>query len=141
MKEEKKALEKANKEYQNKNAKVKDRPKRKSVLQSTQHSIWDLISIKVTKFWGELRRLETKKAYIYSALEKYKKANEQLYMMHKDLVPKVQAVIKFLKNLSDEALRAFKIPDRFQRTHSVQRIVDKEMALQKVKSKIEEMQK
>ena len=60
-----------------------------------------------------MRRLETKKAYIYSALEKYKKANEQLYIMHKDPVPKSQVVIKFLKYSSDEALRAFKIPDRF----------------------------
>ena len=141
LKEEKKALEKANKEYQDKNAKLKDRLKGKSVLQSAQHSIWDLISIEVTKFWGELRRLETKKAYIYSALEKYKKANEQFYIMHKDPVPKDQVVIKFLKYSLDEALRAFKIPDRFQMIHSIQRIVDKEMALQKVKSKIEELQK
>jgi hypothetical protein len=64
-------------------------------------------------FWGELKRLESKKTYIYSSLEKYRKANEQLYMMHKDLVPKAQSIIKFLKFSSDEALRAFKIPDRF----------------------------
>ena len=70
LKEEKKALEKANKEYQEKNTKLKDRLKGKSVLQSTQHSIWDLISIEATKFWGELKRLEAKKAYIYSSLEK-----------------------------------------------------------------------
>ena len=108
-------------------------------MQSAQHSIWDLISIEVTKFWGELRMIETKKAYIYLALEKYKKANEQLYMMHKDHVPKAQVVIKFLKYSSDEALRYFKILDRFQMIHSVQRIVDKEMTLQKVKSKIEEL--
>ena len=50
-------------------------------------------------------------------------------MMHKDLVPKDQAVIKFLKYSSDEALRDFKIPDRFHMIHSVQRIVDKEMTL------------
>ena len=61
--------------------------------------------------------------------------------MHKDHVPKVQVVIKFLKYSSYEALRAFKIPDKFQMIHSIQRIVDKEMALQKVKSKIEELQK
>lgn len=83
-------MEKYNKEYQDKNTKLKDRLKGKSVLQSAQHSIWDLISIEVTKFWGELRRLETKKAYIYSTLEKYRKANEQLYMMHKDPIPKAQ---------------------------------------------------
>ena len=50
LKEEKKALEKANKEYQENNTKLKDKLKGKSVLQSTQHSIWDLISIQVTTF-------------------------------------------------------------------------------------------
>ena len=97
LKEEKKDLEKDNKEYQENNTKLKDIVNGKSVLQSTQHSIWDLISIEVTKFWGELKRLEAKKAYIYLALEKYRKANEQLYMIHTDPVPKVQIVIKFLK--------------------------------------------
>ena len=67
----------------------------------------------MTKFWGELKRLEAEKASIYLALEKYEKANEQLYMMHKDTVPKAQSMIKFLKFSSDEALRAFKIPNRF----------------------------
>ena len=57
LKEENKSLDKENKEYQDKNAKLKDMLKGKSVLQSAQHSIWDLISIKVTKFWGELKRL------------------------------------------------------------------------------------
>ena len=88
--------------------------KGKPILQSAQHSIWDLIIVEVTKFWGELKRMEAKKAYIYSTLEKYRKANEQLYMMHKDPVPKAHFVIKFLKFSSDEALRAFKIHDRFQ---------------------------
>ena len=134
-------MEKANKEYQENNRKLKDRLKGKSVLQSTQHSIWDLISIEVTKFWGEIKRLEAKKAYIYSALDKYRKDNEQLYMMHKDPVPKAQTVIKFLKFSSDEALIAFKILDRFQIIHSVQRIIDKDVALQKVKARIEELQK
>ena len=97
LKEEKKALEKDNKENQERNTRLKDRIKGKIVLQSTQHSIWDLISIEVTTFWGELKRLEAKKAYIYLALEKYKKDNEKLYMMHKDPVPKAQSVIKFLK--------------------------------------------
>ena len=67
----------------------------------------------MTKFWGELKRLEDKKAYIYSAMEKYIKANEKLYMMHKDPVPKAQSMIKFLKFSLDESLRAFKILDRF----------------------------
>ena len=52
LKEEKKALEKDNKEYQEKNTKLKDRLKGKSVLQLAQHSIWDQISIEVNKFWG-----------------------------------------------------------------------------------------
>ena len=134
-------MEKANKEYQENNTKLKDILKGKLVLQSAQHSIWDLISIEVTKFWGELKRLEAKKAYIYSSLEKYRKANEKLYMMHKDLVPKAQTIIKFLKFSSDEALRAFKIIDRFQMIHSVQRTINKDVALQKVKSRIEELQK
>ena len=50
LKEEKKALENTNKEYHDKNAKIKDKLKGKSILQSTQHSIWDLIAMKVTKF-------------------------------------------------------------------------------------------
>ena len=62
-------------------------------------------------------------------------------MMHKDPMPKAQTVIKFLKFSSDEVLKAFKIPDRFQMTHKVQMIIDKEVALQKVKAKIEELQK
>ena len=65
LKEEKKALQKANKEYQEKITKPKERLKVKSVLQSTQLSIWDLISIEVAKFWGELKISEAKKAYIY----------------------------------------------------------------------------
>ena len=54
---------------------------------------------------------------------------------------KAHFVIKFLKFFSDEALRAFKIQDRFQMIHSVQRIIDKDIALQKVKLKIEDLQK
>ena len=62
-------------------------------------------------------------------------------MMHKDLVPKEHSVIKFLKFSSDEALRPFKIHDRFQMIHSFQKIIDKDIALQKVKLNIEELQK
>ena len=80
-------------------------------------------------------------AYIYSALEKYRKANEQLYMMHKDPLPKSHSVIKFLKLSFDEALRAFKIHQIFQMIHSVHNSVDKDIAMQKVKLKIEELQK
>jgi hypothetical protein len=141
LKEEKKAPGKANKEYQDKNANLKDRLKGKSVPQSAHHSIWDLIAVEVTKFRGELKILESKKAYIYSALEKYIKTNEQLYLIHKYLVAKAHSVIKFFKFSSDEALRAFKIQDRFQMIHSVHRIIDKDIALEKVKPKIEELKK
>ena len=141
LKEEKKAMEKENKEYQDKNAKLKDRLKDKSSLQSAQHSIWDLIAVEITKLWGELKRFESKKGYIYFALEKYRRANEQLYLIHKDLITKAHFVIKFLKFSSDEALRGFKMQDMFQMIHSIQRIIDKDIALQKVKLKIEDLQK
>lgn len=95
----------------------------------------------MTMFWGELKRLEANKAYIYPTLEKYKKANEQLYIMHKDPVPKAQSVIKFLNFSFDDALRDFKIHDKFQMIHLVQKIIDKDIALQKFKVKIEELQK
>ena len=62
-------------------------------------------------------------------------------MMHKDPVLKAQAMIKFFKFSLDEALRAFKIPYKFQINHSVRRIIDKEVASQKVKTRIEELQK
>jgi hypothetical protein len=71
------------------------------VLQSSQHSLWDLIVVEVTKFWGELKRLESKKAYIYLALEKCKRANEQLYLIQKEPIGKAHFVIKFLKFSSD----------------------------------------
>lgn len=81
--------------------------------------------------------MEAKKDYIYSTLEKCRRANEQLYLIHKDPVAKAHSVIKFLKFSSDEALRAFKIHDKFQMIHSVQKIVYKDNAMQKVKVKIE----
>ena len=111
------------------------------VLQSTQHSLWDLIVVEVTKFWGELKRMETKKDYIYSALEKCRRANEQLYLIHKEPIGKALSVIKFLKFSFDDALRDFKIQDRFQIIHTVQKIVDKDNAIEKVKAKIEDLQK
>ena len=67
--------------------------------------------------------------------------NEKLYLIHKYLVTKAHSIIKFLKFSSNEALRAFKIQDRFQMIHSVHRIIDKYIALQKVKLKIEDLQK
>ena len=141
MKEEKKALEKANKEYQEKNAKLKDRLVGNFVLQSAQRSLWDLIAVEVTKFWEELKRLEAKKAYIYSDLEKCRRANEQLYLIHKEPIGKALSIIEFLKFSSEEALRAFKIQDRFQMIHIVQKIVAKDNAMQRVKAKIQDLQK
>ena len=93
------------------------------------------------KFWGELKRLEAKKAYIYSSLEKYIRENEQLYMIHKDLAAKAHSIIKFLKFFSNESLRAFKIHDKFQIIHLVQRIIDKDISLQNLRLKIEYLQK
>ena len=81
--QEKKQLEKLNKEKQEKIDRLKGRLKGKEVLKSAQHSLWDLISIEVNKFWKELRRMEVKKAYIYSALDKHKLATEQLAHLHK----------------------------------------------------------
>ena len=67
LKEEKKSLEKANKEYQENNTKIKERLKGKSVLQSAQHSIWDLISIEISKFWGEIKKIRIKEGlYLFS---------------------------------------------------------------------------
>jgi hypothetical protein len=62
-------------------------------------------------------------------------------MMHKDPMPKAQSVIKFLKFSSNESLRAFNISDRFEMIHSIQRIIDKDISLQKVKAKIKALQK
>ena len=76
--QEKKQLEKLNKEKQEKIDRLKGRLMGKEVLKSAQHSLWDLISIEVSKFWKELRRMEVKKAYIYSALDKHKLATGSL---------------------------------------------------------------
>ena len=48
--------------------------------------------------------METKKAYIYSSLEKHKLATEQLGHLHKEPVERAQSVINFLKFSFDEAL-------------------------------------
>ena len=65
-------MEKTNKERQENINKLKDRLMGKEVLKSTQHSLWDLISIEVSNFLKELRRMEVNKAYIYSTLDKHK---------------------------------------------------------------------
>ena len=61
------------------------------------------------------------------------------YMIHKDPMAKVHFVIKFLKFSSDEVLRASKIHGRFEMIHLVHRIIDKDVSLQKVKLKIEDL--
>ena len=48
--QEKNQLEKLNKEKQEKINRLKDRLMGKEVLKSSQHSLWDLISIEVNKF-------------------------------------------------------------------------------------------
>lgn len=74
--QDKNQLDKINKERLEKINKLKDRLIGKKLLKSTQHSLWDLISVEVNKFWKELKRMEVKKAYIYSALDKHKLATE-----------------------------------------------------------------
>jgi len=69
----------------------------KELLKSTQHSLWDLISVEVSKFWKELRRMEVKKAYIYSTLDKHKLATEQLAHLHKTPSERAKFSINFLK--------------------------------------------
>lgn len=81
-------MQKSNQEKQDIINRLKDRLLGKEVLKSTQHSLWDLISIEVNKVWSELRRVEAKKAYIYFALEENKLATEQLAHLHKELVEK-----------------------------------------------------
>ena len=97
-------MEKSNKEMDDKINRLKDKLLGKEVLKSTKHTLWDLVSIEVNKFWKELRRMEVKKSYIYSALDKHKLATEQLAHLHKTPAEKAQIVINFLKFSSDETL-------------------------------------
>lgn len=76
--EEKKSLEKENKESQDKIDKPKTRLIGIPAFQSTQHSLWDHISAEVAKMWDEFKKLESKKAYIYSDLDKCEVAKEKL---------------------------------------------------------------
>lgn len=131
------SLEKSNQEKQERIDKLKARLVGKEALKSTQHSLWDLISIEVNKFWGDLRRMEAKMAYIYSTLEKHKLASEQLAHVHKELVEKSQSIINFLKFSSDEALQAFKASDIFQTIMLVKRVIDKDEMIRKVKNRSE----
>ena len=120
--------------------KLKDRLIGKELLKSTQHSLWDLISVEVSKFWKELRRMEVKKAYIYSALDKHKLATEQLAHLHKTPSERAKIAINFLKLSSEEALQAFKITDRYQTIILLQRVIEKEELIQKVHDKSKVLQ-
>ena len=134
--QEKKQLEKLNKEKQEKIDRLKGRLMGKEVLKSSQHSLWDLISIEVSKLWKELRRMEVKKAYIYSALDKHKLATEQLAHLHKTPTERALMNIKFLKYSSNEALQVFKINDRYQTIMLLQRVIENEELTQRVHDKI-----
>ena len=61
--------------------------------------------------------------------------------LHQKFVEIFLSTIKFLKFSSDDALRNFNIPNRFQMILKAQRIVDKDNAIHKVKAKIETLQK
>ena len=100
-----------------------------------------MISLEVNKFWNELKRMEAKKAYIYSALEKHKLATEQLAHVHKEPVAKAQSVINLLKFSSDEALQYFKISDRYQTIMLVKRVIDKDELIRKVHNRTKVLQK
>ena len=83
MAHDKNQLDKSNKEKLEKINRLKDRLIGKELLKSTQHSLWDLISVEVSKFWKYLKRMEVKTTYIYSALDKHKLATKQLAHLHK----------------------------------------------------------
>ena len=124
--QDKNQLDKTTKERLEKINKLKDRLIGKELLKSTQHSLWNLISGEVSKFWKELKRMEVKKAYIYLALDKHKLATEHLSHLHKTLVERARIAINFLKLSSEEALQAFKITDRYQTILLLQRVIEKE---------------
>ena len=133
--QERDQLDKANQEKSEKIGRLKTRLMGRDLLKSTQHFLWDLISIEVGKFWKDLRKLEVKKSYIYAALEKHMLATEQLAHLHKSPMEKAQSTITFLKFTSDEYLHNFKVEDRFQTIFLLQRVVEKGELIQKVHDK------
>ena len=88
-----------------------------------------------------MKRLEAKKSYIYSALDKCTIAKEKLQQLHQKPVEIFLSSIKFLKFSSNDSLRNFNIQDIFQMILKSQRIVDKDSAIHKVIAKIEILQK
>jgi len=133
--QDKNQLDKTNKERLEKISKLKTRLMGRDLLKSTQHFLWDLISGEVGKFWKDLKRLEVKKSYIYSALEKHKLATEQLAHLHKSPIERAKSTINFLKFSSDKFFAKFKVNDRYQTIFLLQRAVDKEELVQKVHDK------
>ena len=132
-------MQKSNQEKHDRIDRLKDRLLGKGVLKSAQHSLWDLVSIEVNKFWSELKRMEDKRAYLYSALEKHKLATKQLDHLHKEPVDKAQSVINFLKFSFDEALQALKVSDKYQTIMLVKRF-DKDGLIRKVHNRTEALQ-
>ena len=104
LQKQKRSLGKENKEYEEKNAKLKDRLIGRLAPQSSQHYLWDLIAVQVAKIWEELKRLEAKKSYIYSDLDKCTIAKEKLQQLHQKPIQKVLSSIKYLKFSYDDAL-------------------------------------
>ena len=107
-------MDKTNRERLEKINKLKDRLIGKELLKSTQHSLWDLILVEVSKFWKEFKIMEVKKAYIYSTLDKHKLATEQLAHLHKTPSERAKIAINFIKLSSEEAPQALKITDTFR---------------------------
>ena len=140
MAQDKSQLDKTNKERLEKIDRLKNRLIGRDLLKSTQHFLWDLISGEVDKFWKDLKRMEVKKSYIYSALDKHKLATEQLTHLHKSPVERAKIRINFLKFSSEETLQTFKINDRYQTIFLLQRVVDKEELIQKVHDKCKILQ-
>ena len=139
--QEKDQLDKANQEKSKKISRLKTRLMVRDLLKSTQHFLWDLVSGEVGKFWKDLRRLEVKKSYILTALERHKLATEQLAHLHKSPVEKAQSTITFLKFTSDEYLHNFKVEDRFQTIFLLQRVVEKGELIQKVHANVKHFKK
>ena len=88
-------MDKENKEYKEKNAKLKERLIGRHALQLAQHYLWEIIIVEVAKIWEELKRLDAKKAHIYLALDKCTLAREKLQQLHQKPVEKVLCMITF----------------------------------------------
>ena len=70
--------------------------------------------MEVEKMWNELKRMEAKKAYIYSITKNLNQATEHLSRVHNHPIEKAQLILNFLKYSSNESIQAFKIKNRYQ---------------------------